>query len=126
EGSTVGDTDNRCVPSFYIGHADDRPQGKRAVSGGHGVHVIDLAIRTAPVVIGRAVPAGQAGFNQYGFSLGRKRRRVVFFSLAPLAGIFFVSRLGSFGLRFSCPRSAVHLVADNFGGSFSRLRWLNG
>ena len=95
------------------------------MSSGHGVHVVDFAIRTPPVVIGRAVPAGQAGFDEYGFGVGRKRRHVLFFSRAFLVGIFFVSRLRGFGLRFSCSGIAARLIAVNFARSFGRLRWLN-
>jgi hypothetical protein len=33
------------------------------MGGGHGVHVVDLAIRSAAVVVGRSVPTGEAGLG---------------------------------------------------------------
>jgi hypothetical protein len=35
------------------------------------VHIVDFAIRSAAVVIWRAVPTGEAGLDQQGFGVGR-------------------------------------------------------
>lgn len=58
--TTVGDPHQRSAPCLYVCDADDRAQGKGSMRGSHGVHVIDLAIRSATIVIRRPVPTGEA------------------------------------------------------------------
>ena len=53
----------RRVRGLYIRHAHDRTQRQRAVRGGHGVHVIDFAVRSAAVVVRRSIPTGEPGFG---------------------------------------------------------------
>src|SRR5437868_14934917 len=38
---------------------------------GHGIHVVDLAIRSAPVVIGSAVPTGLSNFGRNRLAIWR-------------------------------------------------------
>src|SRR6202040_3362022 len=63
EGAAVGDADQRGGAGLYIRDTHDRTQRIGAVGGGHGVHVVDFAVRSAAVVVGGAVPAGESGFS---------------------------------------------------------------
>ena len=57
---------------LYVGDAHDRSQRIRAMRGGHGVHVVDFAVRSAAVVVGRTVPAGESSFGGEGLGAGRE------------------------------------------------------
>ena len=58
---------------LHIGHAHDRAQRVGAVRSRHGVHVVDFAIGSATVVIGRAVPTGKSSFRSERLGAGRDR-----------------------------------------------------
>ena len=51
------------MSGLEIGDADDGTERIGAMGGGHGVHVVDLAVGSATVVVGRAVPTGESGFG---------------------------------------------------------------
>src|SRR5690348_5148510 len=51
------------MPGLEVGDSHRRSQGKGQVGGGQLIHVIDLAVGAAAVVIRSAVPAGLAGFD---------------------------------------------------------------
>ena len=70
---------------FQIGDADDGTERQSEVRSRHGVHVVDLAVRAAPIVIGSAVPARHSdffkdrfrvcgNFDFLGLACGRGRR----------------------------------------------------
>src|SRR6185437_983356 len=61
EWPAVGDAHNGRGAGFCVRDAHDAVQRQRAMCGGHLIHVIDFAIRAAPVVVGRTVPARKAG-----------------------------------------------------------------
>ena len=63
ERAAVGDADQRGVSGLDVGDAHDRSQGQGAVGGRHGVHVVDFAVRSAAVVVRRAVPAGESSLG---------------------------------------------------------------
>ncbi len=73
KGTAIGDADERGSSGLNVGDADDGTQRIRAVSGCHGVHVVDFAVRSATVVVRRAVPAGEPGFR--GNRLGVRGKR---------------------------------------------------
>lgn len=52
--------------------------------GCHGVHVVNLAVRSAPVMVRRSIPTGDAGFHQNG--LGVEGNVEEFFILALILG----------------------------------------
>jgi len=60
KGPTVGNSYEYRVSGLYVDHADNRTQRKRSMGRGHGVHVVDFAIRTTPVVIWASIPTGEA------------------------------------------------------------------
>lgn len=70
EGAAVGDADECGVSGPDIGDAHDRAERISAVSGCHGVHVVDFAVRSAAVVVGRTIPAGESGFSGEGPGIG--------------------------------------------------------
>jgi hypothetical protein len=64
----------RPVSRLQIRHAHHRTQRQCAMCRRHRVHVVDLAIRPAPVVIRRPIPAGQPSLSGKRYSARRNRR----------------------------------------------------
>jgi len=56
ERPAVGDANIHHLPRLFIGHAHQRVQRDGAVRGGEGVHVVNLAVRAATIVVVRPVP----------------------------------------------------------------------
>ena len=50
-------------PVVYVGHAHHRVQRQRTVRRGHSVLIVDLAVRSAMMVVRRPVPTGQASLD---------------------------------------------------------------
>ena len=63
ERAAIGDAHENRVICLEIGDAHDRSERQRTVCGGHGVHVVDFAVRSATGVIGRSVPTGESGLR---------------------------------------------------------------
>ena len=74
ERAAIGDADERGGSSLHISDAHDGAQGISAVSSGHGVHVVDFAVRSAAVVVRRPVPASESGFGGDWTRVGGKGR----------------------------------------------------
>lgn len=63
----IRDGDNDRPPSVQIGDAHDGTHGQSAMRGRHGVLVVDLAVGAAGVMVGSAVPTGDADLAGSGF-----------------------------------------------------------
>src|SRR5690348_9212685 len=57
EWPAIGDAHNGRGAGLCVRDAHDTIQRQRAMRGGHLIHVINFAIRAAPIVVWRAVPA---------------------------------------------------------------------
>ena len=73
ERSAIGDAYQRRVRGLEIRDANDGTERQSAMRGGHGVHVVDFAVRSAAVVVRRSIPAGHPGFG--GDRSGTRRDR---------------------------------------------------
>jgi hypothetical protein len=89
ERSAVRDGDDDGTARGQVGDAHDGAHGQGTMSGGHGVLVVDFPVGSAGVVVGRAIPAGDADFSVERTAVG-------------LRSAFGIGRRG--GLRLDCWR----------------------
>jgi len=69
--AAISDTQQSGAAGLDVGDTHDGAKRQREVGRGHGVHVVDLAIRAAAIVIWRSVPTGGAGLLEDGLGIGR-------------------------------------------------------
>lgn len=62
ERAAIGNAHESGMICLEIGYAHNRSERQRTVRGGHGVHVIDFAVRPASRVIGRPIPTRKSCF----------------------------------------------------------------
>ena len=104
ERAAIRDGDYDGLAGGEICNSDDGTQGQSAMRGRHGVLVVDLAVGAAGVMVGSAVPTGDADLAGFGFlpalrrQLRRRRRRGV--------GLLFRwrRRRGSLDFSMTAPR----------------------
>lgn len=113
EGPAIGDAQLRGMAGLEIRNTHDGAERQGEVRGGHGIHVVDFAIRSAAIVIWRAVPARHAGLFEDGLGAGGEagvaggsggggliRGRLIWGRLCELGG----RRDGGLGMFFGAPR----------------------
>ena len=61
KGAAIVDAHRDCAAVGEIDHLDHHAEGQRAMGRGKPLHVVDLAARRGPAVIGMTVPARHAG-----------------------------------------------------------------
>lgn len=71
KGTAIGDAGENRFAGSEIGDADGGSHGQGAVGDRDGVLVEDGAVGAGMVVVGRAVPGGQADFSGDGLAFGR-------------------------------------------------------
>jgi len=116
EGAAVGDADESAVSGLEVGDAHDGTERKSAMRGGHGVHVVDFAVRSTAVVVGRAVPAGESGFGGDGLGAGGEG------GLGEVRGFSFFVRLGGKRILFCGGDVGVGPGCSRLGGFGWRWR----
>ena len=79
EGAAVGDGDDDGLARGQIGDSCDGAERERAMSRGHGVLVVNLAIGSAGVVVRSAIPAGDS-------DLTRKNSALIIFRMSRRMG----------------------------------------
>jgi hypothetical protein len=60
KGPAVGDADESVGPSLHIRYPHYGAESVSAMCRGHGMHVVDLAVRRAAVVVRRTIPTGES------------------------------------------------------------------
>jgi hypothetical protein len=70
ERAAIGNAQHCGMAGLYICYTYDGAEREREVRGGHGVHVVDFAIRAAAIVIRGTIPARHTGLLEDGLGAG--------------------------------------------------------